>query len=76
MTMTVTTPIEDGSNMCQASGRAGMSDGVMTPRKNIGNLGSWLRRTSGYTVRRQYVEICAKVTNINSIDTVSTGFPN
>ena len=32
------TLIEDGSNMCQTSGPAGMSDGVMTPRKSIGNL--------------------------------------
>ena len=32
------TLIEDGSNMCWTSGTAGMSDGVMTPRKCIGNL--------------------------------------
>ena len=30
--------IEDGPNMCQTSGLAGMSDGVMTPRKSIGHL--------------------------------------
>ena len=36
--MTMTTLIEVGSNMCCASGPAGMSDGVMTPRKSIGNL--------------------------------------
>ena len=29
---------EDVSNMRWTSGPAGMSDGVMTPRKNIGNL--------------------------------------
>ena len=29
----LTTLIEDGSNMCWSSGPAGMSDGVMTPRK-------------------------------------------
>ena len=33
-----TTHIEDGTNMCLASGHAGKSDGVMTPRKNIGHL--------------------------------------
>ena len=32
------TLIEDGSNKCQIFGPAGMSDGVMTPRKSIGNL--------------------------------------
>ena len=32
------TLIEDGSNMCMTSGPDGMSDGVMTPRKSIGNL--------------------------------------
>ena len=37
-TVTMTTLIEDGSNKCQASGPVGMSDGVITPRKNIGNL--------------------------------------
>ena len=30
--------IEVGSNMCWKSGPAGMSDGVMTPRKSIGKL--------------------------------------
>ena len=34
----ITTLIEDGSNVCWASGPAGTSDGAMTPRKNIGNL--------------------------------------
>ena len=38
MTITVTTLIEDGSNVCQASGPAGMSDGVMTPRKSVGKM--------------------------------------
>ena len=38
MTKTMTTLIEDGSNMCWASGPAGTSGGVMTPRKSIGNL--------------------------------------
>ena len=32
-----TTLIDDGPNMCWASGCAGKSDGVTTPRKNIGN---------------------------------------
>ena len=34
-TMTMTTLIEDGSNMCEASGPAGMSDGVMAPHKHL-----------------------------------------
>ena len=38
MTMTATTLIEDVSNKCWASGPVGMSDGVMTPRENVGNL--------------------------------------
>ena len=38
MTMTMTTFIEDQSNMCQASGPVGMSDGVMTPFQSHGNL--------------------------------------
>ena len=38
VTMTTTTLIEDGSNTCQASGPAGVSDGVMTPPTGIGNL--------------------------------------
>ena len=33
VTMTMTTLMEDVSNMCWASGSAGKSDGVMTPRK-------------------------------------------
>ena len=31
MAMTMTTRIQDGSNMCYVCGPAGMSDGVMTP---------------------------------------------
>ena len=38
MAMTLTTLIEDGSNMCWASGPVGMSDGVMILRRNIGHL--------------------------------------
>ena len=33
LTMILTTLFEDGSNMCQESGSAGVSDGVMAPRK-------------------------------------------
>ena len=36
MTMTMTTLIGDGSNKCWSSGPVSMSDGVMTPRRNIG----------------------------------------
>ena len=68
--MTMTTLIEDGSNMCWASGPAGMGDGVMTPRKAsetwIGVERSWLREGSGNAERRQYVEICAHVTSEKS----------
>ena len=32
------TLVEDGPNMCWTPGCVGMSDGVMTSRKNIGNL--------------------------------------
>ena len=56
---------EDVPNMCWASGPAGMSDGVMTPRTNIGISVErcWLKEVSGSTVRRQHTEICARVTN-------------
>ena len=37
-----------------------MKDGVMTLEKSIGKL---VEGVSGNTVRRQYVEICTKVTN-------------
>ena len=75
MTMTMTTLIEDGANMCWASGPAGMSDGVMTPRKAsetwIGVERSWLREGSGNAERRQYVEICAQVTSEKKTDAVT-----
>ena len=61
------TLIEDGSNLCWTSGLAGMGDGVTTPRKKhrtsgLGVERCWLREGSQYTVRRQYVEICPRVT--------------
>ena len=65
MTMTMTTLIEDGSIMSCASGPAGMSDGVMNPRKksevwlNVERY--WLMGIYGNTVRRQRAETCAKV---------------
>ena len=37
-TRIMTTLIEDGFNMCQTSGPAGVSDGVTTPRKSSGHL--------------------------------------
>ena len=37
---TMTTLIEGGSHMCQVSGPASMSDGVMTPRKKTSEI--WL----------------------------------
>ena len=47
----MTTLIEDGPNMCWASGHAGMSDGVMTFRKTseicLSVERSWLREISG-----------------------------
>ena len=46
VTMTTTKLIEDGSNMCWAYGPAGMSDGVMTPRKKT--LGVWLSVERGW----------------------------
>ena len=68
--MTMTTLIEDGANMCWAAGPAGMSDGVMTPRKAsetwIGVERSWLRESSGNAERRQYVEICVQDAVTNS----------
>ena len=75
MTMTMTTLFEDGSNMCLASGPAGMSDGVVTPRKAsetwIGVERSWLGEGSGNTVRRQYVEIRAQVTSETKAEAVT-----
>ena len=68
--------------MYSASAPAGMSDGVMTPRKAsvIWSSGGrrWLKGVSRNTVRRQYVEICTKVTNsekregCDEFDTVPT----
>ena len=58
---------EDGSYKCLASGPAGTSDGVMTPRKaseiwfNVER--GWLKRVSKNTTRRQVVDICAKIIN-------------
>ena len=34
------TLVEDGSDMCWTSGPTDTSDGVMTPRRSIGNLDS------------------------------------
>ena len=56
MTMTTTTLTEDVSNNCQSSGPVGVSDGVMIPRKNIGNL---------------VVEMSAKSTKMTSSSEVS-----
>ena len=39
--LTTTTLTEDVSNNCQSSGPVGVSDSVMTPRKNVGNLVEW-----------------------------------
>ena len=38
MTMTMTTLLKDGTDMCLASGPAGMSDGGRHPSKSVGNL--------------------------------------
>ena len=60
-----TTPIEDGTNMCWASGPAGKSDGCHDPREKgtdiwIGVEHSWPREDSGCSVRRQYTENSAR----------------
>ena len=60
MTMTMTTLIEDGTNMCwHLALRTWVT--VSRPETWIGLECSWLMEGSGNTVRGQYVKICAEV---------------
>ena len=66
--MTMTTLIEDVSNKGQASGRVGMSDVVMNPRKKHWKSGRKMSAVGSKepqkdTVQRQCVEVCAALTN-------------
>ena len=60
VTMTMTTLMEDVSNMCWASGTASKSDGVMTLENTadiwIGVERCWPKQVSGCSVRRQHTK--------------------